>query len=579
MIRHAFTLRDRWLLVAGILVGLVGAAATLVQPLLVGGVVERWSAGEPVRAAVAVLVLLFVADLLLGALSFWLIGSVGEQLVATMRSLFVGKLLRADLSGFQRYGQGDLMTRGVSDTAVARLALSSSLAQVVTSGFTVLGCLAVMVWIDWRLLLVTLAVLALASAACLGLARRIRRQSVQNRKDTSAFGEELLRVVTNVSTVKACGNEGAEQDALGATAEQARRSGVRVILTSAFFTPVMNVGTQLALVVVVAWGMSRAVSGQLSLADLSAFVMYVLYVVAPLVTLFMGIADIQQARAAIDRLDEVMGLEEEEGGTALTDDSATTSVSFEDVSFAYPGSDHRVLHGLDFELPRVGMTAVVGVSGAGKSTIFNLVERFHDPDEGRVRLFGVDTRALHLAELRTQVGLVEQDCPLMRGTVRSNVRYGAPDASEEEMWRALRQAQLADVVAAMPAGLDTELGEQGLGLSGGQRQRLAIARTLLRDPRVLLLDEATANLDSTSEAALNQAMRVAAAERHVLVIAHRMSTVRAADEILLVADGRLVARGTHEELYCSNEAYRTLASSQLEDGPAAERDPAALLPA
>lgn len=576
MIRDAFTVRDRWLLSAGIVVGLLGATATLVQPLLVGGVIQGLSADEPVRGTVTVLVLLFVADLLLGALGYWLIGSVGEQLVATMRSLFVGKLLRAELAGFQRYGQGDLMTRGVSDTAVARLALSSSLAQVVTSAFTVLGCLAVMAWIDWRLLLVTLSVLALASAACLGLARRIRRESVQNRKDTSAFGEELLRVVSNVSTVKACGNEATEQRDLGAAAEQARRSGVRVVLTGAFFTPVMNVGTQLALVVVVAWGMSRAVSGQLSLADLSAFVMYVLYVVAPLVTLFMGVAELQQARAAVDRLDEVMDLEEEQGGTALTDDEAPTSVSFDRVSFAYPGSEERVLHGVDFELPRVGITAVVGASGAGKSTIFQLVERFHDPDEGCVRLFGVDTRALHLEELRAQVGLVEQDSPLMRGTVRSNVRYGAPDASEDEMWRALEQAQLADVVAAMPAGLDTELGERGLGLSGGQRQRLAIARTLLRDPRVLLLDEATANLDSTSEVALNRAMREAAAERHVLVIAHRMSTVRTADEILLVDGGRLVARGTHEELYRTNEAYRTLASSQLEDSRTGGRELVAL---
>lgn len=578
MIRNAFDSRQRWLLAAGILVGLLGAAATLLQPLLVGRVIEAMTTDGALTGVFTLLALLFVADLVLGATSFLLIGRVGEQLVSTMRRLFVGKLLRAELTGFQRYPHGDLMTRGVSDTAVARLALSSSMAQVITSSFTVVGCLVVMVLLDWQLLLATVGALALASIGCLALARRIRREAVQNREDTSAFGNELLRVVSNVSTVKACGNENAEEDLLGRSADTARRSGNRVIFTSALFTPVMNVGTQVALVVVVAWGMSRAMSGQMSLADLSTFVMYVLYVVAPLVMLFTGLAEMQQARAAIDRLDAVMELPEEKGGALVPDDTDDVAVRFDKVSFGYPGSPDRVLHDLDLDLPRTGMTAIVGLSGAGKSTIFNLVERFHDPDEGQVRMFGVDARDLPLATLRSLVGLVEQDTPLMRGTIRSNVRYGAPHATEAEMWQALERAQLAGVVAELPDGLDTELGEDGLGLSGGQRQRLAIARTMLRDPRVLLLDEATANLDSASEVALNAAMRTVADDRLVLVIAHRISTVRSADQIVLVRDGRVVARGTHDELYRSNAEYQSLASSQLE-GPTPVLDAPVLAPA
>lgn len=575
MIRQAFSRREQLLLSVGIALGLVGASATLLQPWLVGQTIAAVTRGEPLGGLIVVLVCIIVADLVLAVASFVILGRVGEQLVASMRRLFVRRILRAKLSASRAYPQGDLMTRGVSDTAIARLALSSSLAQVVTSAFTVTGCLVVMAFIDWQLLMATVGALALASAISLVLARRIRVQAARNREDTSVFGNELLRVVTNVSTVKACARERDEEHLLGDAADRARRSGNRVIGTTSMLMPVMNVGTQIALVVVVAWGMSRALTGDLALAELSSFVMYVLYVVSPLVMLFMGLGELQQARAAIDRLEEMMDLENETGGTKMIDAGSSAGVRFDGVSFGYPGQD-RVLHQLDVDLPRTGMTAVVGASGAGKSTMFALLERFYDPDEGTIELFGHDARELTIDELRRTVGLVEQESPLMRGTVRSNVLYGAPDATDDAMWWALEQAQLGDVVATFADGLDTQLGDGGLGLSGGQRQRLAIARTLLREPRLLLLDEATANLDPTSESALNAALRAASRHRHVVVIAHRMSTVRAAGDVIFISDGRIAGRGTHAELYEHDTSYRRLADGELAVSTRSAERPAAV---
>lgn len=564
--RTALDALQRRRLLAGILLGLAAASATLAQPLLVGRLIDGLVTGRPVSATITLIATVFALDLALGALSFFLIGRVGEHVVATMRRSFVDRILRAPLARFHQFPQGDLMTRGVADTAIARLALSSSLAQIITSAFTVLGCLAVMAFLDWKLLLATVLVLALASLACLGLARRVHAQAAVNREDTGHFGDELLRVVTNVTTVKSTGNEETEVEALGASADRARLSGIRVIRTSALLLPAMNVGTQLALAVVIAWGMARTLSGELTLAALSTFVMYVLYLVAPLVTLFMGVSEFQQARAAMDRLDEIMSIEPEPSGRQRLEPSGQASVAMERVTFTYPGGGGvPALREASLALPRRGMTAIVGPSGAGKSTLFNLWERFYDADEGTVLVAGTDIRDHPLEQLRTYFGLVEQDSPLMRGTIRSNLLYGAPAATEEDMTAALEKAQLRTTIEALPAGLDTQLGEDGLGLSGGQRQRLAIARTLLRKPQVLLLDEATANLDAESEFALNQAMREAARDTHVVVIAHRMSTARAADSIVVMRDGRIVDDGTHVELYARNATYRKLADNHLRD--------------
>ncbi|MEU9850021.1 ABC transporter ATP-binding protein [Streptomyces sp. NPDC047985] len=564
--------RHRLLLGVGIFLGLLGTAATLLQPLLIGDLIEAVALDESVTRPIVLIAGLFAADALLAATHFYLIGRAGENIVLDMRTTLTGRLLHSRIREFNKLEHGDVFTRTVSDTSLARVALSSSVAQMITAGFTSLGCVIVMAWIDWRLLLVTAVCLGVASAVALGLARAVRKVAVTNREDTSNYGSGLLRILSALTTVKASRAEQREADRLKELADAARDSGVRVTRLSAMLLPAMNVGTQVSLAVVIAWGMARTATGALPIEDLTAFIMYLFYLVSPLVMLFMSIGELQQGRAAIDRVRELAVVEQEttdDEAVTTTDDGAAksaaadVSIEFDRVTFAYSGQPAPAVQEISFSLPPVGVTAIVGPSGAGKTTLFQLIERFHDPDQGTVRIAGRDTATMPLTELRGRIGLVEQEAPLMRGTVRENLVYAQPDATPDEIDEALRAAHLTDVIAALPDGMDTELGEGGHGLSGGQRQRLAVARALLTKPEVLLLDEATSNLDSDSENELRNALVTIGTRCQVLTIAHRVSTTIGADHILVVEGGRLRDRGSHAELMDRDATYRRLVSRQL----------------
>ncbi|WP_149180168.1 ABC transporter ATP-binding protein [Streptomyces sp. TRM49041] len=563
----------RSLLVGGVLLGLIGVVATLTQPLVIGELIETAARNEPVAGIILLLAGLFLADAALSSGQAYLIGRAGENIVRDARTLLTGLVLRADLGRFRRQRQGDVHTRLVSDTSLVKIALSHSLAQLIINGLLVVGGIVLMGWIDIWLLLITLGCLGVASTVSLLLARKLRIIALQHRENTGAFGSDLQRVLAALTTVKASRAEGREQERLGGLAERARRSGIRATVVGALLTPTMNVGLQISLAAVVAAGMARVATGSMNAADLTAFVMYLFYLVSPLVMFFMSVGQFQQGRAAISRVDALAGLEQEDAPSSVPDivprgNGGAAAVEFREVHFGY-GGGRQALNGVSFTVPERGLTAVVGPSGAGKTTLFQLIERFYRPERGSVLLGGRDVAAMRLAELRGRVGYVEQDTTAMRGTVRENLTYAAPYASEEEIRQAVERAGLAEVVATLPDGLDTELGDQGVGLSGGQRQRLCIARALLLKPDVMLLDEATSQLDAEAESAFRDTVRRVAGECAVIVIAHRLSTVADADRIVVLEDGRVRAVGGHDRLVAEDELYRRLADGQSRDRPAA----------
>ncbi|WP_331772719.1 ABC transporter ATP-binding protein/permease (plasmid) [Embleya sp. NBC_00888] len=569
--------RHRILLISGLVMGLAGAAAKLAQPWMLGRLIEAVALDESIARPIAFIALFFLVDAGLSAGHAYAIGRAGENIVFEARRVLGARLLRSRIPHFSRLEHGDVFARTVSDTSIACLTIAQAMAQLVTSVFMVAGGIVLMARLDWRLLLVTVGCLGLAGGCALLLARQVRIAALRNRENIGAFGSGLQRVLGALTTVKASRAEERETEELTLLAARARRSGIRVTGFGSLLTPAINVGTQLTLAAVVCWGMARVATGSLSAADLTSFVMYLFYLVTPLVLLFMSIGQIQQGRAAVQRVTELAAIPQEEEVNAEVGESQecepfaewTSAIRFESVGFAY--HEHApVLRGVSFTLPCRGLTAIVGASGAGKTTMFQLIERFYRPDSGTIRVAGHDTAGLRLAELRSLVGYVEQDTPLLRGTIRENLTYANPGAEPVDIARALRLASLEDFIADLPDGLDTELGERGAGLSGGQRQRLAIARTLLQRPAVILLDEVTAHLDSDTEVALRDTMAEAARECAVLAIAHRLSTIVQADRILVMEEGRVRAVGTHRELIESDEVYRRLAGGQFatEEAPA-----------
>ncbi len=565
--------RHRKLIALGILLGLLGATASLAQPAVIGALVATVEAGQPVTEPIVFAAVLFTVDAVLGALHSYVIGLAGENIVYDIRSNLASRLLRSRFRAYSGWKQGDVFARMVSDTLLARTTMTHAIDSIIQNGFLVVGGLALMAWVDEVLLLATVGCLGVTSVISLWLARGVRKVSITNQTDTGNFGSALLRVLGAMPTVKASRAEGREAEGIADIAKQARKSGIKVTVLSSLLDPTMSIGTQLALTVVIALGAARTATGDMTAANLTAFILYLFYLVAPLLTLFTSIAQFQVGRASIDRLAELGRIEVEgertpdrpadrKRGNRPAGPTYGSGLAFDTVAFSYPNTDKLVLDSVSFTVPATGLTAVVGPSGAGKSTVFQLIERLFDPVSGAIRIDGTDITDLPLNQLRSIVGYVDQDHTLLRGTVRDNLTYSAPDSDAKDIAEALRMANLTEVIGALPHGLDTELGDRGAGLSGGQRQRLAIARTLLQAPRFLLLDEATANLDSESENALRDSITMISDFCAVIAIAHRLSTVTNAQQIVVLDRGQVHAVGTHGELHRHSDLYRRLARLQ-----------------
>ena len=422
--------------------------------------------------------------------------------------------------------------------------------------------------VDLVLLGVTLAVLVVVGVSVALVLPRILKATERQQEAVGALGAALERALGGLRTVKASGAEERETRAVTDAAEAAYRRGMESAGYQAIVGTSTGLTVQGAFLAVLGVGGARVASGDLAVGDLIAFLLYLFYLTEPIASVAMGVTQLQQGLAAVRRIDELAELEVEDepagaaapwaagaGGEAL--------IRFERVSFRYRDDRPQVLHEVSFEVPPRGLTAIVGPSGAGKTTLFALLERFYDPDGGTIRFDGRDLAEWPRAALRAQIGYVEQEAPVLAGTLRENLVYAAPEAGSEALERILDEARLRDLLARLPQGLDSEISHRGASLSGGERQRIAIARALLRRPRLLLMDEAASQLDAVNELALRDTLANAAESCAVLAIAHRLSTVVAARRIVVLEEGRVRASGTHDELVATDELYAGLAATQF----------------
>ncbi len=556
---------------AVLVLSLLAVAGALAQPLLIRAVIDALAASDPVALLVAALVVLVVGAAVLNAARDFLLQRVAEGVMLSVRTRLTAHLLRLPVAEYDRRRSGDLLSRVSADTTLLRNVLTSGVFDLVTGGVTVLGAAVVMALLDPLLLAATGLGLGLGIAASLIAARWIRPLSERAQARLGEMTAEVERSVAAVRTIRAAGAEERESRSVARRARSAHDAGIRVAGVRAVVSPLSMLGTQGAFLLVLGVGGARVASGTIGVGDLVAFVLYVFFLVNPLTQAVQAWVQVQTGMGAANRIGEILAVPAEDlhggstesarAGHGASPNSETPAVEFDGVTFDY--GDGPVLETVSFTVPRGGLTAIVGPSGAGKSTLLALVERFYDPLSGVIRADGVDVTRQSRAQLRSRLGYVEQEAPVLAGTIRDNLLLVAPEASGERLLSVLDTVNLRGVVERTSKGLDTEVGDGGVRLSGGERQRLAIARALLTDAPVLLLDEPTSQLDATNESALREAVATVSRQRTLLVVAHRLSTVADADQILVMDGGRVAGCGRHHDLVRDNPAYRALASRQL----------------
>jgi ABC-type multidrug transport system fused ATPase/permease subunit len=586
-----YLLQNKPLIALVIGLSVLGSITTIAQPLLVGAGITAFQAKHPWGLIGALVIVLLVLSAVITAFQQYLLQRMGTTIVFSVRKILVRRLLGLPISEFDTRRTGDLVSRVGSDTTLLYAVMTQGLANSIGGALQFLGSLIAMAFIDPVLLGLTVVVIGVSIVGVGSLSGRIRIASQRQQAKVGELGAGVARAVGAIRTIRAAGATEREIEAVQEDALGARNMGFRVARASALVVPIAGIALQVSVLVVLGVGGFQVASGTLKIATLIEFIILLFTMISPLGSAFGAVTSVSQALGALGRIQEIIDLPSETEQDAGVVPAAATErddvLAFEDVEFTYPEKAHKseaakvlveagtpvpealethdrtVLHGISFSAPRGKRTALVGPSGAGKSTILALIERFYDPTAGVVRLGGVDIRGLDRTELRAQIGYVEQDAPVLAGTLRENLTLGAPNATAQQCTDVLHAVNLTEVLERNELGLDAPVGEDGVMLSGGERQRLAIARTLLAAPPILLLDESTSSLDGLNEQLLRDAIDAVAENRTLIVIAHRLSTVVDSDQIVVLDHGRVIGVGTHSELVKSTPLYRDLARHQL----------------
>jgi ATP-binding cassette, subfamily B, bacterial len=608
-----------------VVLSVLGALASLAQPLLVSQVIALVQKGESLSGLVWLLVALVVISGLISGFQHYLLQRTGEGVVLSSRRRLVARMLNLPISEFDLRRTGDLVSRVGSDTTLLRAVLTQGLVEAIGGSVTFIGALVAMAIIDPVLLGLTVLVIAVSVITVVTLSGRIRVASRKAQERVGDLAAAVERAISAIRTVRASNATEREIASVQKNADSAWEMGISVAKISALVVPIAGIALQVSFLVVLGVGGFRVATGAITVANLVAFILFLFLMIMPLGQAFGAITSVNQALGALGRIQEIVDLPSEADGDVvlashLSSGPTDAAISFHDVHFTYPAGARKdetakviaealavasgpsggsrsvaaagagspfgssgattvtlqdsapasapdqsltVLHGVSFTAARGQRTALVGPSGAGKSTILSLIERFYDPTSGAVRIDGVNIRSLDRVALRSQIGYVEQDAPVLAGTIRENLLLGSPNASDDECIAVLHSVNLTEVLERNELGLDAPVGEDGVMLSGGERQRLAIARTLLAAPPILLLDESTSSLDGLNEQMLREAIDAVAENRTLIVIAHRLSTVVDSDQIVVLDHGRVVGVGTHSELVKSTPLYKELAKHQL----------------
>ncbi|MEC3650092.1 multidrug resistance ABC transporter ATP-binding protein/permease BmrA [Bacillus subtilis] len=541
----------------------VTTLVSLLIPLLTKQLVDGFSMSNLSGTQIGLIALVFFVQAGLSAYATYALNYNGQKIISGLRDLLWKKLIKLPVSYFDTNASGETVSRVTNDTMVVKELITTHISGFITGIISVIGSLTILFIMNWKLTLLVLVVVPLAALILVPIGRKMFSISRETQDETARFTGLLNQILPEIRLVKASNAEDVEYGRGKVGISSLFKLGVREAKVQSLVGPLISLVLMAALVAVIGYGGMQVSSGELTAGALVAFILYLFQIIMPMGQITTFFTQLQKSIGATERMIEILAEEEEDTVTGKQIENAHLPIQLDCVSFGYK-PDQLILKEVSAVIEAGKVTAIVGPSGGGKTTLFKLLERFYTPTAGAIRLGDEPIDTYSLESWREHIGYVSQENPLMSGTIRENICYGLErDVTDAEIEKAAEMAYALNFIKELPNQFDTEVGERGIMLSGGQRQRIAIARALLRNPSILMLDEATSSLDSQSEKSVQQALEVLMEGRTTIVIAHRLSTVVDADQLLFVEKGEITGRGTHHELMASHGLYRDFAEQQL----------------
>ncbi|SER57032.1 ATP-binding cassette, subfamily B, AbcA/BmrA [Gracilibacillus ureilyticus] len=548
--------------------GLLGSLMTtlvgLVIPLITKELVDGFDPSEFNTALLFIIIGVFLLQALFDGLSTYALAYVGQRIIAKLRERMWSKFIRLPISYFDKHKSGESVSRIVNDTSILKDLITQHFPQFITGIITIIGAVIILLIMDWKMTILMFIAVPIACAIIIPLGRKMWKISRDLQDETAHFSGDIQQTLGEIRLMKASNAESEEQQNGNQNIKNLFKFGLKEATVSSLIRPLMQLTNMLMVVLIITYGGIRVAQGTMSTGSLVAFLLYLLQITMPIGSFAMFFTQLQKARGATERIMDILSLNEE-AQNGIEKDISNKTVYFDHVSFSYDESE-QVLDNVTFDVQPGTMVAFAGPSGGGKTTVFGLLEQFYQPSSGEIRIGDTVIQDHSLHSWRSQIGYVSQDSPMMAGTIRENLCYGLEEKaaiSDNRLWEVAEMAYADQFIKEFPNGLDTEVGERGVKLSGGQRQRIAIARAFLRNPKILMMDEATASLDSQSEAIVQKALTRLMEGRTTLVIAHRLSTIIDADKIVFIEKGKVTGIGSHSELVAEHPLYNEFAKQQL----------------
>lgn len=547
----------------GLFLSILTSGASLIVPQLTKGLIDTSQLAKIDGKLLGVLALAFIAQLVFGAIGGFLLRYVGETVVKSLREKLWQHLLYLPVSYYDQNKSGETSSRLVNDTGVVKDLVASQFPNFITGAIQLVGSLVILFFMDWKMASIMFLLVPIVALVILPIGRIMMKLGRQLQAATAKFSGEITEKVGEIRLIKASNGEDFEEKRGNSFIHDIYKISIKDARVEAILQPIMMTMMLGMFVGILGYGAIRVQAGTLTSGSLVAFLLYLFNIVAPVTTFATFFSQVQKAMGATERIDGIFQTPMEKIHEGTDHDVEGQTLIAENITFGYE-EDRPVLKGISFSADPNTVIAFAGPSGGGKSTIFSILERFHKQTSGKISINEIDLETIKIADWRRQIGYVSQVSAVFAGSIRDNLVYGLDkELSEDDLWKGLELAYADHFVRDFPEGLDTEIGERGVKLSGGQKQRIAIARAFLRDPKILMLDEATASLDSQSEEKVQRALDQLMTGRTTLVIAHRLSTIVGADQIYFIENGQVTGQGTHQELLENHGLYREYVQEQV----------------